>query len=608
MSIAEETIEAIRARADIVAVVSQHVTLKKRGRSFVGLCPFHTEKTPSFSVFPERQSWHCFGCGEGGNVFTFLMRVDSLTFPEAVERLGNLVGIQVERSHESAERRSLRQQIFDANQTAAEFFAKQLKGAPAALDVVRRRGLSEESVAALGLGYAPPEWDTLSSTLLRRNVPGEVLEKAGLSRARETGGYYDYYRDRLIFPIRDVEGRVLGFGGRAMGDVQPKYLNSPETPVFDKSRTLYGLDRARRAIAEAEMAIVVEGYMDAAMAQQEGVLNVVATLGTALGQTHLEVLRRYAPRVVLAYDGDAAGSAAAERSLPIFESVDMEGHILILPPGQDPDDFIRERGADAFRQMAASALPLVEFQIRRLMGRGDRSTPEGRAALIRAVAPVLAAVRQHPKREEYVRRLAEEWSIGQPFGMQHIADAIWREVRRGPAHPGPGTRVTVGPARTGGREDPADGDQPVLSPRVTRAEQFVLQGLINRAATPDQVFEVLTPEDFQMPAHRELARILWLMDEGAEDPLEEIRRAGGGESGALEGLASRMLAEQEKLPVTAKMVMDSLWAIKETKLRARISELQLRLARLQLEPGEERTRVEKELRELVKELSDRKAG
>lgn len=607
MSIAEETIEAIRARADIAAVVSQYVTLKRRGRNLVGLCPFHTEKTPSFSVFPERQSWHCFGCGEGGNVFTFLMRIDHLTFPEAVERLGQQVGIPVERSRENAARRSLRQQILEANQAAAEFFARQLEKAPAAQEVLRRRGLSAESVTALGIGYAPPGWEMLL-TALGRSVPREVLAQAGLVREREGGGYYDYFRDRLIFPIRDVEGRVLGFGGRALGDVQPKYLNSPETPVFDKSRTLYGLDRARRAIADTGMAIVVEGYMDAAMAQQEGVLNVVATLGTALGATHLEVLRRYAPRVVLAYDGDAAGAAAAERSLPIFESVDMEGHILILPPGQDPDEFIREQGVDAFRQATESALPLVEFQLRRLTERGDQTTPEGRAALIRAVAPVLAAIRHHPKREEYVRRLAEEWSLGQPFVMQHVADALWREVRHGPAYSGSAARLAVGPSRSAAPQAPAGRDQPALPPRIALAEQYVLQGLLSGATTSDQVFDVLTPEDFQVPAHRALARILWLMDDDGDDPLDAIRRSGGEDSGVLEGLASHLLAEQEKLPVTTKMVTDSVWAIKETKLRARINELQLRLAELQSEPGEERTRVEKELQELEKELKDRKAG
>ncbi|MBI3944754.1 MAG: DNA primase [Armatimonadetes bacterium] len=594
MSIPEETIEAIRARADIVAVISRHVTLKQRGRNFVGLCPFHAEKTPSFNVLPERQIWRCFGCGVGGDVFSFLRRIDGLSFVEAVERLAGQTGVEIERDPRAAERRSQRQQVLDLNRTAAEWYAQQLARSAPAMEFVRRRGLSGESVAALGLGFAPAEWDALSNTMLRRGVPGALLEQAGLSHARETGGYYDLFRDRVVFPIRDVEGRVLGFGGRALGDVQPKYLNSPETMVFDKGRTLYGLDRARRAIADAGVAIVVEGYMDAAMVQQEGVLNVVATLGTALRATHLELLRRYAPRVVLAYDGDAAGAAAAERSLALFEEAEMDGRILILPEGRDPDDFIRNRGAEAFRRLAEEALPLVEFQLRRLTGRADGSTPEGRAALARAVAPVLAGIRSAVKREEYVSRLAEQWCAGRLHRVGEIEAAIRREVQR------PGGAARARAATAGQPERTPTVEVPKL-PGV-HPETVVLQGLWHEVENSREAYNALSPDDFSLPAQRRLAAIIW---EGwsAGKPAAAARAAARAEDEVMD-LVSRLELEQERLPVVAKTVSDSLRAIKEKKLRARISQLQDSLMRPDLVSAEEYSRIAHEKRELVTQLSD----
>ncbi|MDH7569717.1 MAG: DNA primase, partial [Armatimonadota bacterium] len=433
MPISDETIEAVRARADIVAVISPYVSLQRRGRSFVGLCPFHSEKTPSFTVSQERQSWHCFGCGLGGDAFGFLMRIDGLSFIEAVEKLASQVGVVIERDPKALERRSERQQIFELNALAAQFYQQQWGRSAVAQEFAQRRGLTHESVAALGLGYAPASGDALSTLLLRRGKSGALLQRAGLARPSQAGGYYDLFRDRVIFPIRDVQGRVVGFGGRALGDANPKYLNSPETPVFDKGHTLYGLDWARKAIGEAGMALVVEGYMDAAMVRQAGVLNVVATLGTALRLSHLELLRRYASRVVLAYDGDKAGLAAAERCLPLFEEAGMDGRVLVLPEGCDPDDYIRREGVDAFRRLMDEALPLVEFQLRQLTTRHDPRTPEGVADLVKAAVPVLSQIRHDSKREEYVHRLAETICRGQPYRLQSVAEAIWRELRRGGA-------------------------------------------------------------------------------------------------------------------------------------------------------------------------------
>lgn len=603
MSISEETIQAVRARCDIVAVVSRYVTLQKRGRSYVGLCPFHAEKTGSFNVLPERQLWHCFGCNQGGDAISFLRRIDGLSFVEAVERLAAQCGIAIERDQAGTERRSQRQQILELNEAAARFYTQQIERAPAAQEFLKRRGLSPESVAALGVGYAPAGWDTLSSALLRRGTPGELLEKAGLSLPRDSGGYYDRFRDRVMFPIRSVDGKVIAFGGRALGDVQPKYLNSPETPVFDKSRTLYGLDRAWRAIQAAGVAIVVEGYMDAAMVQQHGVLNVVATLGTALGENHLHLLQRYAPRVVLSYDGDAAGAAAAERSLALFENSELDGRILVLPAGKDPDEFVRESGVEAFRQAVDAALPLVEFQIRRLTERTERNTPEGRAALARAVAPVLVGIRSPVKREEYVRRLAEEWCAGQLYRVQEMEDAIRREVRHSAAHPGaPGRQPAgAGVQAEGHMDSPAAA--PPVPPGVVRAEEFILQGLLYQVVRPETVFGAIAPDDLQVPAHRRLARKV--QEHGI--PAEPGAAGTDPEDDEVASLISRLALQQEKLPATAKSIEDCVWSIKERKARARIREIQ----GLLMQPGlatEKLSQLESEKRQLVKELSDYKAG
>lgn len=599
MSLSDETIEAVRARADVVAVISKYVTLKQRGRSYLGLCPFHTEKTPSFNVSPERQGWHCFGCGAGGNVFTFLMRMEGLSFPEAVERLAQQVGVEIQRDPAAARRRGERQQILDANQAAADFFRQQLARSAAAREFVRRRGLSDESVAALGLGYAPGN-DLLATTLQRRGIPAELLQKAGLARQRENGSLFDMFRDRVIFPIRNVDGTVVAFGGRALGDGQPKYLNSPETPVFDKGRTLYGLDRARRAIADAGYAIVVEGYMDVAMVQQAGLLPVVATLGTALRSTHLELLRRYAPRVVLAYDGDAAGAAAAERSLALFEDAEMEGRILILPEGRDPDEWIRAHGVEAFRQRVEQAVPLVEYQLRRLTERADWRTPEGRGALAQAVAPVLAGIRSAVKREEYVSRLAEEWCAGQMHRVREMEEAIRREVQRGGLarvrRPSPAVANAERPAAR------ATESVPALPRRVIAAEQFVLQGLLYGVEAADKVLALLAPEDFQVEAHRRLAAALWRWG-NAPEAIEAIRGAAMQDE-AVAAVLSQLDLQQEKWAASEKSVMDSLRAIKERQQRARITSLLDQLARPEQISGEERSRMEKELLELKKQVSD----
>jgi DNA primase len=298
---AREQIEAIRARADIVEIVQQYVALRPSGRGFKGLCPFHSEKTPSFNVDPERGLWRCYGaCGTGGDVFSFVQKVDNLSFPEAAEKLARRYGLPFQRGGESPERASERERLFRVNALAEAFFREQFQQAPRVREYVARRGLSPESVDQFRLGYAPAAWERLAAYLAARRVPEADAERVGLL-VRDERGVRDRFRNRLIFPIVDVEGRPIAFGGRAMEDVPPKYLNSPETPIFTKGRTLYGLHLARKAIQSAGSAVVVEGYMDLIACHQAGITQAVATLGTAITPDAVRVLRRHTSQLVLAY-------------------------------------------------------------------------------------------------------------------------------------------------------------------------------------------------------------------------------------------------------------------------------------------------------------------
>src|SRR5439155_1319536 len=331
-----------------------HLSLSKAGQNFKGLCPFHSEKTPSFTVSPSRQVFHCFGCGEGGNVFSFLMKIDGATFPAAVRTLGDKYGIEVDQpvtSPAARQRTEARERLFALNREAAEFFHRTLadSAGQTAMTYLEKRGMAFSTIERFSLGYAPAGWDLTLNALTKAGAKIEDLASAGLIVAREqasrkgqdAAGYYDRFRARVMFPIRDLQKRVIGFGGRILDDGQPKYLNSPETPLFSKSRTLYGLDVAREGIIQSEQIVIVEGYFDAIALHQAGLSNVVATLGTALTSEHIELIRRFTHHVVLVFDPDAAGVRAALRTMDLFLGSGLTVQVVSLPAGEDPDTFAR---------------------------------------------------------------------------------------------------------------------------------------------------------------------------------------------------------------------------------------------------------------------------
>src|SRR6516225_9010333 len=420
-------VDEIRAAADIVRIVSDYVQLRKGGVNLKGLCPFHQEKTPSFSVHPTKQVFYCFGCGVGGDVFQFVMLIENLSFPEALRRVAEKVGITL--------RETAGDETFDANardratlfkihEVAAKFFAEQLSGTiegRAARGYLADRGLSDEVIGRFRLGYAPAEGRTLTRRLSEAGFPLEQLEKSGLVlRAAEGERHFDRFRRRVIFPIANESGKVVAFGGRALGDDQPKYLNSPETPIYTKSRILYNLDRAGSQIRTLDRSILVEGYMDCIAVATAGFENVVASCGTSLTESQVRLLGRYSRRVVVSYDPDSAGLAATERSLTLLLEEGFQAQVLALPGGMDPDTFIRLQGADAYKKLLGAAPTYVDYITERAVGQHGIATAESKVAAANAVIPYVAKISNAIARQEWVNRLAERFRLHGPLLLQEL--------------------------------------------------------------------------------------------------------------------------------------------------------------------------------------------
>jgi len=439
--------DEIKARLDIVDVVSETVTLKKSGRNYLGFCPFHSNtKTPSFVVFPETQTWRCFGaCADGGDLFSFVMRREGFSFKEALETLARQAGVQLQSSTpRSEEQNEQRQKLLEINTAAAEYFHRLLTGSNAAVYTrayLAERELTSETIATFQLGYAPDEWEALKKEFIQRGYTPEDLLAAGLLVERDdnTPGY-DRFRNRLIIPIRDARGRVIGFGARALApDQVPKYLNSPQTMLFDKSATLYGLDLARKFVRQADEAVIVEGYMDVIQAHQQGARNVVAQMGTALTEQQLKQVASLANKIVLALDADTAGNAATVRSLSVARQtlpkkyrptstsrgIEIEGHIgqeiyiAALPADKDPDDILKE-GLDVWQELIAQAIPSLDFYEGLILNGADLATPEGKSFVVRELIPVYREIKDSVEKVARVQRLARRVGLDERLLMAEL--------------------------------------------------------------------------------------------------------------------------------------------------------------------------------------------
>lgn len=410
----DELIEEVRSRNDIVDVIGSYVHLQKKGSTYFGLCPFHNEKTGSFSVSPNKQMYYCFGCGAGGNVFTFLMQYENFTFPEAMQELADRVGIELPKQEmTSAQRREAdrRTQLLEINKEAAKYFYMLLRGprGQRAHEYFKKRELSDETMQKFGLGYSDQYSDDLYKYLRSKGYDDEILKETGLVTIDEVRGGHDKFWNRAMFPIMDVHNRVIGFGGRVMGDGEPKYLNSPETKIFDKSRNLYGLNIARST--RKNQLLLCEGYMDVIALHQAGFDNAVASLGTALTSGHASLLKRYTNEVYLTYDSDGAGVKAALRAIPILKDVGITTKVINMRPYKDPDEFIKALGAQEYEERIKKAENSFMFQIRIMQAGYDMDDPESKTAFYNEIAKKLLGFTEELERTNYTQAVSREYSI-----------------------------------------------------------------------------------------------------------------------------------------------------------------------------------------------------
>ncbi len=434
--IPQEVIDEVLRRHEISETVGKYVHLTKNGKYLKGLCPFHSEKTPSFTVTPEKQIFHCYGCGKGGNVIKFVMEMEGESFPEAVKLLAEEAGIPVTWTSYSAEDASpvqkekrILQEAHDYSAKLYHYLLQNLEVAKPAKAYLQSRGLDDALIEQFGIGYAPPRWDTLTQALERKQFPASEMEAGGLlSKRQDAEGYVDRFRDRIMFPIHDVRGQTIAFGGRLLSDGQPKYLNSPETALFSRSRTLYRLHEARSAIRKSGQVVLLEGYMDVIKAWSAGVRNGVATMGTALTAEHAAVLRRFAEEAVICYDGDDAGQAAARKSIPLLEEAGFRVRVSLLPNRMDPDEYVTSYGAEAFvREIIEGAVSAVKFQLIYLRKSHILLEEDGRIRYLRDAVRIVAVRNSPMERELLLKELAQEFGVALDTLKQECLEYRQRE-------------------------------------------------------------------------------------------------------------------------------------------------------------------------------------
>lgn len=426
MFIPDEKIGEIRERADIVEVISDYVHLKKSGKNFVGLCPFHSEKTPSFTVNREKGIFYCFGCHEGGDVFTFLMKIKNMGFFESVLELARVYNIRVDLKREKGE--ALRDEILRINKIACEYFFNLLRSnlAEEARRYITYRGITGEIIDKFLIGYAPPDWRSLFNYLRKKGFAPELIEKSGLIIETKDGNYYDRFRNRIMFPIRETGGSIVGFGSRAIDESEPKYMNSPESPVFIKGRILYGIYECKEHIEREGKAFLVEGYFDHLTLFQAGVRNVVALCGTALGVNHIRRLKKYASQIYLVFDGDEAGMRALARSLQIILDEEINARSIVLPQGYDPDSFVKEKGKDAFYILVEGAMPLFETVLNYFISETKEVNFEGKKRVIELITPYVISIKNPIERERSIKVISERVGLREEI----VREAIFRKADR----------------------------------------------------------------------------------------------------------------------------------------------------------------------------------
>lgn len=492
MQISEEILEKIKSQNDIVDVISERVRLKKSGRNFTGLCPFHNEKTPSFSVSQEKQIYKCFGCGEAGNVISFVMKEKNLPFIEAVKYLANRANIPLEIGNKENNKLSQKKDLlYRVNVEAAKFFFSNLMNNQQAKEYFLNRGIKESTIKKFGLGYANDSWNNLIFYLRRKGINDNLLEEAGLiSVNKEKGRKYDRFRNRVMFPVFDYQGRVIGFGGRVLDDSKPKYLNSPETLVFQKGTNLYGLNFALKHNISERYFIIVEGYMDLISLHQYGITNVVASLGTALTINQARLLKRYADKVVISYDADIAGQMATLRGLEVLRTAGFDVRVLNIPQGKDPDEYVRSNGRDAFLKLVNVAEPLIDYRIKKAEEGIDFKNSQSLILYAKRIMEIISDLNPMEK-DVYIKKASENTGIKE----QTLYDMLKSKIKYGRENN----------FRNNKEED---GSKLYVEPGFLKAERALLKIMIENKEYLQYIEERISENDFILLEHKEIFTVI----------------------------------------------------------------------------------------------------
>ncbi len=500
----EEILDEIRNRIDIVALISEYVPLKKSGKGHKGLCPFHQEKTPSFMVDSQKQIFHCFGCGEGGNIYTFIMKTEKLNFPEAVKLLANKAGVQLP-VYEKQDSKKIEEKelIFRLNRITADYYQKNLFSPQGkrALNYLLKRNFSEEIIKKFHLGYALPGFEYLVNFLTSKKIGQTGLLKAGLTfRSTKTGKILDYFRDRIIFPIFNLQGKIIAFGGRVMDDKLPKYLNSPETPVYYKAKNLYGLFQAKQRIRQQNQVIIMEGYTDVLIAHQFGFGNAVASLGTALTIQQISLLRRFADEILIAFDSDSAGKSATLRSLGLVKKAGLAVKIVYLPPDSDPADIILQKGKPFFSNLIKEALPLFDYKLKILLQQYNPASSQGKINIVKELFSDLADIGSDIELRSEVKKIAERLHLTE--------DSILIDLNQYKKGNKQLSNILT--------------NIPVESTHVN-AEKILIGNMLQKRDVIERIISDLKVEDFTVPEHREIySTIINLFNKGEKISLQKV--------------------------------------------------------------------------------------
>jgi DNA primase len=593
LQVSEEVIQKIKEQNDIVDIISEDVRLKKSGRNYMGLCPFHNDKSPSFSVSSEKQIYKCFSCGEAGNVFTFVMKYKKLTFVEAAKYLAAKANIplQIENSENSKISRK-KELLYKINVEAARYYFSNLQRNRTAKDYFLKRGIKEETIKRFGLGYSNDEWQGVINYLRRKGYKNDLLLEAGLvSKSEKSGNIYDKFRNRVMFPVFDVRGKVIGFGGRVLDDSKPKYLNSPETMVFQKGINLYGLNFAVKNKLQEDYIIIVEGYMDLIALHQYGITNAVASLGTALTVNQVRLLRRYVNKVIISYDADVAGQTATLRGLEILRSAGLDVKVLTVPEGKDPDEFVRNNGKDAFLRLINEALPLIDYKIKRAAQGIDLKNQNDLIEYGEKFAEILADLNPIEK-DVYIKKISEETSIKEQALYDLLSQVLTKKqkednfVNKKGIY---GTKLYVEPA-------------------YLKAERALLKLMLNDEFY-DELKDIIKVGDFVMKSHN---KIYSLILEGKNEDTINIESYIENRCDDVESSKElTKIKEHEILEFADKsrLISDYLKEVKKFKLKLQIDSLKKEQNKFEKEGKiEESIKIAIELAKLSKELKVEERG